>query len=106
MDFTPTTLYIISGILVGISLILSYIIINLLKKVEKYEDITVEQADYMNNISNLIKDSQKHLKNLDERGVFQSDDEVGYFFDNLKKVQENFDMYQLSDNYAPKKIQS
>ena len=28
------------------------------------------------------------------------------FFDNLKKVQENFDMYQLSDNYAPKKIQS
>ncbi len=106
MDLNPTTLYIISGILVGIIIILSYIIINLLKKVEKYEDITVEQADYMNNISNLVKDSQKHLKNLDEKGVFQSDDEVGYFFDNLKKVQENFDMYQLSDNYAPKKIQS
>ena len=106
MDLNPTTLYIISGILVGITIILSYIIINLLRKVEKYEDITVEQADYMNNISNLVKDSQKHLKNLDEKGVFQSDDEVGYFFDNLKKVQENFDMYQLSDNYAPKKIQS
>ena len=106
MDLNPTTLYIISGILVGITIILSYIIVNLLEKVEKYEDITVEQADYMNNISNLVKDSQKHLKNLDERGVFQSDDEVGYFFDNLKKVQENFDQYQLSDNYAPKKIQS
>ena len=106
MDLNPTTLYIISGILVGITIILSYIIVNLLKKVEKYEDITVEQADYMNNISNLVKDSQKHLKNLDERGVFQSDDEVGYFFDNLKKVQENFDKYQLSDDYAPKKIQS
>ena len=106
MDLNPTTLYIISGILVGITIILSYIIINLLRKVEKYEDITVEQASYMTNISNLIKDSQKHLKNLDEKGVFQSDDEVGYFFDNLKKVQENFDMYQLSDNYAPKKIQS
>ena len=105
MDLNPTTLYIISGILVGITIILSYIIVNLLKKVEKYEDITVEQADYMNNISNLVKDSQKHLKNLDERGVFQSDDEVGYFFDNLKKVQENFDKYQLSDDYAPKKIQ-
>ena len=106
MDLNPTTLYVISGILVGITIILSYIIINLLRKVEKYEDITVEQADYMNNISNLVKDSQKHLKNLDERGVFQSDDEVGYFFDNLKKVQENFDKYQLSDDYAPKKIQS
>ena len=106
MDLNPTTLYIISGILVGITIILSYIIVNLLRKVEKYEDITVEQADYMNNISNLVKDSQKHLKNLDERGVFQSDDEVGYFFDNLKKVQENFDKYQLSDDYAPKKIQS
>ena len=106
MDLNPTTLYVISGILVGITIILSYIIVNLLRKVEKYEDITVEQADYMNNISNLVKDSRKHLKNLDERGVFQSDDDVGYFFDNLKKVQENFDMYQLSDNYAPKKIQS
>jgi len=106
MDLNPTTLYIISGILVGITIILSYIIINLLRKVEKYEDITVEQANYMTNISNLIKDSQKHLKNLDERGVFQSDDEVGYFFDNLKKVQENLDQYQLSDNYAQKEIQS
>ena len=106
MDLNPTNLYIISGIIVGIIIILSYIIINLLKKVEKYEDITVEQANYMNNISNLIKDSQKHLKTLDEKGVFQSDDEVGYFFDNLKKVQENFDMYQLSDNYAQKEIQS
>ena len=106
MDLNPTTLYIISGIIVGIIIFLSYIIINLLRKVEKYEDIAVEQANYMTNISNLIKDSQKHLKNLDEKGVFQSDDEVGYFFDNLKKVQENFDLYQLSDNYAQKKIQS
>ena len=89
-----------------IILVLLVALRNLLIKVEKYEDITVEQADYMNNISNLVKDSQKPLKNLDERGVFQSDDEVGYFFDNLKKVQENFDQYQLSDNYAPKKIQS
>ena len=61
MDFNPTTLYIISGILVGIILILSYIIINLLKKVEKYEDITVEQADYMNNISNLLYFFRKFL---------------------------------------------
>ena len=105
MDLNPTTLYIISGILVGITIILSYIIINLLKKVEKYEDITVEQADYMNNISNLVKDSQKHLKNLDERGVFQSDDEVGYFFDNLKKVQDELNRYMLPENYGKEEIE-
>jgi CHASE3 domain sensor protein len=52
---------------------------NLLIKVEKYEDITVDQTNYLQNISDLIKDSQKHLQSLDERGVFQSDDEVGYF---------------------------
>lgn len=101
-----TTLYIISGILVGVLIILSYIIFNLLRKVENYEDVTEQQAQYMVNISNLLVESQKHLNNLDERGVFKSDDEVGYFFENLKLIQKELDNYQLPDTYAKKEIKS
>ena len=39
---------------------------------------------YLQNISNIISDSQKHLRNLDEKGVFEADDEVGYFFEQMK----------------------
>jgi len=106
MDINPTLFYIISGILVGIIIILSYIIRNLLIKVETYEDITIDQTQYLQNISNLIGDSKKHLSKLDERGVFQSDDEVGYFFKQMQNVQKELDRYMLPDNYGEKKEQS
>lgn len=89
-------------ILSTVVIILGIAIRNLLVKVEKYEDITVDQTKYLQNISNLIKDSQKHLKDLDERGVFQSDDEVGYFFEQMKNVQKELDRYMLPQNYGKK----
>jgi hypothetical protein len=92
------TIIILSIIIV----ILSVAIRNLLVKVEKYEDITVDQTKYLQNISDLIKDSQKHLQSLDERGVFQSDDEVGYFFEQMKNVQKELDRYMLPENYGKK----
>ena len=86
-----------------VSIVLGIAIRNLLVKVEKYEDITVDQTEYLQNISNVIKDSQKHLQSLDERGVFQSDDEVGYFFEQMKEVQKELDRYMLPENYGKKK---
>jgi type II secretory pathway pseudopilin PulG len=87
-------------------IILGVALRNLLVKVEKYEDVTVNQTSYLQNISNLITDSQKHLKSLDERGVFKSDDEVGYFFEQLKKVQEELNRYMLPENYGKKESKS
>ena len=87
-------------------IILGFALRNLLIKVEKYEDVTVNQTSYLQNISNLITDSQKHLKSLDERGVFKSDDEVGYFFEQLKKVQEELNRYMLPENYGKKESKS
>ena len=106
MNFHPTTLYIISGILVAIVTILSYLVRNLLVKLEKYEDITEDQAGYLQNISTVVGESQKHLQNLDEKGEFQSDDEVGYFFEQMKLVQKELDRYILPDNYGKKEKQS
>jgi predicted PurR-regulated permease PerM len=89
-------------ILFIIIVVLGFAIRNLLVKVERYEDITVDQTQYLQSISNIIKDSQKHLQNLDERGVFQSDDEVGYFFEQMKNVQKELDRYMLPENYGKK----
>ena len=105
MTLSITSIYIISGISVVILGIFSYIIRNLLVKVERYEDVVQDQTQYLQNISNLVGDSQKHLKTLDEKGVFQSDDEDGYFFDNLKKVQDELNRYMLPENYGKEEIE-
>ena len=91
---------IIITILVALLIVFGYIINNLLIKVEKYEDVTVDQTGYLQRISDLIRDSKMHLRKLDEKGVFQSDDEVGYFFDKLKEIQSELDKYMLPENYG------
>ena len=87
------------------TLIAAIAIRNLMIKVERYEDITVDQTKYLQNISELIKDSQKHLKNLDEKGIFEGEDEVGYFFNQMMNVQKELDRYMLPQNYGKKEKQ-
>jgi hypothetical protein len=98
--------YIIIAVLVVFSGILSYIIYNLLSKVERYEDVTIDQTKYLQNISNIVIESQKHLQTLDEKGVFQADDEVGEFFKQMQAVQAELDKYMLPENYGKEEIQS
>lgn len=98
--------YIIITVLVVFSGILSYIIYNLLSKVERYEDVTIDQTKYLQNISNIITESNQHLQKLDENGVFQSDDEVGEFFKQMQAVQAELDKYMLPENYGKEEIQS
>lgn len=98
--------YIIIFILVAFSGTLVYIIRNLMIKVEKYEDVTGDQTQYLQNVSNIIRESQQHLQNLDEKGVFQSDDEVGEFFNQMKAVQEQLNDYMLPQNYGKEESES
>ena len=97
-----TVYNIIIGILVAFLILLLYIIRNLLLKNERYEDVVQDQTQYLQNVSNAIGEGQKHLKNLDEKGVFQSDDEVGYFFEQMKYVQDELNRYMLPENYGKK----
>ncbi len=106
MNINPTTLFIIIGILVALLIISSYIIRNLLVKVEKYEDITQDQVRYLQSISDTIGESRQHLQNLDDKGVFQSDDEVGEFFNQMKEVQEQLNNYMLPKNYGKETSES
>lgn len=101
------TLYnIIVGVLVAFLILLLYIIRNLLLKNEKYEDVVKDQTQYLQNISTAVGEGQKHLKSLDEKGVFQSDDEVGYFFEQMKYVQDELNRYMLPENYGKKESES
>ena len=93
------TLIVISSV---INLLLMYGVFNSIKKVEQYEDIVQDQVGYMQNISDIILDSGKQLHALDEKGVFQSDDEVGQFFNHMKTIQEELNKYMLPKNYGKK----
>lgn len=68
---------------------------NLLRKLEKLEDTVQDQQRYVENISNVIEDSNKRLREVDDKGHFSADDEVGFFFENLKQIQSILDSYRL-----------
>jgi hypothetical protein len=82
---------IILGIMV---VVLGYTTINLLVKNEKAEDIIVSQQKYISLISEIIKDSEKRIKEIDEKEIFKSDDEIGWFFNELKKIQDILSQYK------------
>jgi peptidoglycan hydrolase CwlO-like protein len=82
---------IILGIMV---VILGYTTINLLVKNEKAEDIIVSQQNYISSISEIIKNSEKRIKEIDEKEIFKSDDEIGWFFNELKKIQNILSQYK------------
>lgn len=75
--------------------ILGYTTINLLKKNERAEDIVVGYLIYLDKISKIIEVSDDKLKKLDYTGSFKSDDEVGFFFEQVKKIQEILNEFKL-----------
>jgi hypothetical protein len=69
-------------------LVLGFSVINLLKKQETAEDIVISYMKYLDNISKTIEISEKKLKELDHKGSFESDDEIGFFFKSVKQIQD------------------
>lgn len=60
----------------------------LMKKSEKQENIIIKQQEKIDNIQYIIDASNIRLTQLDISGAFKSDDEVGFFFENLKAIQD------------------
>jgi len=77
-------LTIILGIMV---VILGYTTFNLLRKNEKQEDILTGYMTYLNKISQVIEASDKKMQEVDAKGSFKSDDEVGFFFQQIQSIQ-------------------
>ena len=71
-----------------ICLVFSYIIYNLTRKVEILEERTEFYETFINGVGNKIEDTQRKLKELDVKGSFEADDEIGFFFKYVKELQK------------------
>ena len=83
------------SILSVLVVILGFTTFNLLRKNEKQEDILVEYMKYLSMFSTAIDESDKRLKKIDENGLFKSDDEIGWFFDEIKKLQTILNEFRI-----------
>jgi hypothetical protein len=77
----------ITFILIHIAEIIAILAYILIKKVRNLETVVLEQQQYMDTISIVIGQADERMKELDASGMFQSDDEVGFFFENIKEIQ-------------------
>lgn len=84
-------------ILIVMVAVLGYATFNLLKKNEKQEDILASYMVYLNKISEIIEMSDNKLKEVDARGHFQADDEVGFFFQSVKQIQEVLNNFKIKN---------
>jgi hypothetical protein len=78
--------------------VLGYISYNLFKKVEKLESIVDSQQQYVNKFSNTVDYTKKRLDNIDAKGTFESDDEIGWFFESVKTLQRELNDFNLNEN--------
>ena len=79
---------IIIGILIALLIVAGCEIRNLIKKNEILEDFIAKQSE-------AIDYCDKRLKQIDDRGSFIADDEVGWFFTELGKIQEALNEFRL-----------
>ena len=95
----------ISWILVGVLTLLCgtlvYVTRNLLRKNEIAEDIILGYLGYLERFSQVIELTDEKLKKLDYKGSFKSDDEIGFFFNQvmeLQKILNEFNIKNLEEN--------
>lgn len=65
-----------------------YVIFNLLRKLEKLEDLLSIHEEAVTGIGKVLVESTEYLKELDEKGHFRADDELGEFFSAMKDSQD------------------
>ncbi len=87
-------------ILINVGLLIfgtiSYIIWNLMKKNEKLEDAIVKRDTYIETISTIMSESDRKIKEIDSKQIFESDDEIGWFFKGIKELQELINEYNIN----------
>ena len=79
---------IIISILLALLIVAGFAIRNLIKKNEELEDFIVKQSE-------AIDACDKRLSQVDDKGFFVADDEIGWFFTEVKKIQEALNEFRL-----------
>ena len=79
---------IVIAILSALLIVAGFAIRNLIKKNEILEDFIAKQSE-------AIDSCDRRLKTIDDKGFFVTDDEVGWFFTEVKKIQEALNEFRL-----------
>ena len=84
-----TTLSIILLVLLAIIITSSFFMIkNLIIKNETLEDFIAKQSE-------AIQACNQRLKEIDDKNIFYSDDQIGWFFKEVQKIQEELNEFTL-----------
>ena len=75
---------ILCGFLAIITIFSSMLVYYSLKRITQYEEIILQ-------INDKIEFVNAQLKLIDEKGTFEADDEVGFFFQELKEIGKLLD---------------
>jgi len=65
-----------------------FVIRNLIIKNERLEDFISKQSEAIN-------ECDRRLKEVDRKNVFYADDEIGFFFKEVQKIQEALNEFTL-----------
>ena len=80
-------------ILSVLTLILGYTTYNLLRKNEAVEDVVEEQEILISEIAERIDGSMARMKEIDQLGSFEADDETGFIFKNMYEIISELENY-------------
>ena len=79
----------LNTLLILVILGLGYVIYNLLNKVEKYEERILSKTDDIQMLLLQFRNISDKMKEIDNKKIFESDDEVGVTFEMLKNLIES-----------------
>ena len=68
---------------------------NLIKRNENQEDIIEEYENFIIKQSEAINACNQRLKEIDDKGIFYADDQIGWFFKEVQKIQEALNEFTL-----------
>jgi len=85
----------LSIILTAVILISFFVIRNLMKKTEQLDSILNNYEDFISKQSEAIEVCSQRLNKVDDKGIFRSDDEIGWMFKEFLKIQEALNEFTL-----------
>jgi len=88
--------WIIISILSAIILVCSYIIYNLYRKLVIAETVTSSYFNYLDRVSKVLEFVNSKVEELDSTDSFKSDDEIGFFFNEIKKLNSLLSDFTLT----------
>jgi len=95
LNMTILTIFVVISTITVV--VLSTLLYKSLKREKKGEDIIVGYLEYLDKISKVIEVADKKLEVLDRLEAFKNDDETGFIFEQIKKLQEILSSFRLKN---------